>query len=73
MYGRTRPLQQPRASAVPPLMRRCCGEPPGMDKLFDLMMMGFKYQLLCSTKLDSMMEVTLLHLATVRSIVESLP
>ncbi|GLC39781.1 hypothetical protein PLESTF_000883200 [Pleodorina starrii] len=44
-----------------------------MDKLFDLMMMGFKYQLLCSTKLDQMLEVTLLHLATIRSIVEGLP
>ncbi|KAG2431870.1 hypothetical protein HXX76_009363 [Chlamydomonas incerta] len=44
-----------------------------MDKLFDLMMMGVKYQLLCSTKLEQMMEVTLLHIATVRSIVESLP
>ncbi|KXZ46265.1 hypothetical protein GPECTOR_45g135 [Gonium pectorale] len=44
-----------------------------MDKLFDLMMMGFKYQLLCSTKLDQMIEVTQLHLATIRSIVEGLP
>ncbi|KAG2487008.1 hypothetical protein HYH03_014379 [Edaphochlamys debaryana] len=44
-----------------------------MDKLFDLMMMGFKYQLLCSTKLEQMLEISLLHLATVRSIIESLP
>jgi hypothetical protein len=29
-----------------------------MDKLFDLMMMGFKYQLLCSTKLDQVLEVS---------------
>lgn len=28
-----------------------------MDKLFDLMLMGFKYQLLCSTRLDQMLEV----------------
>ncbi|EFJ41172.1 hypothetical protein VOLCADRAFT_107794 [Volvox carteri f. nagariensis] len=44
-----------------------------MDKLFDLMLMGFKYQLLCSTNLDQMLEVTLLHLATMRTIIESLP
>ncbi|GLI65897.1 hypothetical protein VaNZ11_009543, partial [Volvox africanus] len=44
-----------------------------MDKLFDLMMMGFKYQLLCSTHLHQMLEVTLLHLATIRSIVDTLP
>ena len=66
-----------------------------MDKLFDLMMMGFKYQLVCATRLEQMVEVrqspfswsawlggllrglsvsascqvTILHLATVRSMV----
>ncbi len=29
-----------------------------MDKLFDLMMMGLKYQLLCSTKLEQMVDVS---------------
>lgn len=28
-----------------------------MDKLFDLMMMGFKYQLLCSTRLEGILQV----------------
>ncbi|GFR51599.1 hypothetical protein Agub_g14023, partial [Astrephomene gubernaculifera] len=44
-----------------------------MDKLYDLMLMGFKYQLLCATKLEQMLDVSLLHLVTVRSIVEGLP
>ena len=28
-----------------------------MDKLFDLMVMGLKYQLMCSTKLEQMLQV----------------
>jgi hypothetical protein len=28
-----------------------------MDKLFDLMMMGLKYQLMCSTKLEALQQV----------------
>lgn len=44
-----------------------------MDKLFDLMMMGFKYQLLCSTRVDQVQQVTLLHLSTIKSIIQLLP
>lgn len=44
-----------------------------MDKLFDLMMMGFKYQLLCSTKLEEMLQITKLHLSTVKSIMSPMP
>eukprot|EP00798_Chlamydomonas_sp_ICE-L_P005067 gene5067-34862_t len=38
-----------------------------MDKLFDLILMGMKYQLLCSTKMEGIVEVTKLHLSTIKS------
>ncbi|KAF6259309.1 organic solute transport protein 1-domain-containing protein [Scenedesmus sp. NREL 46B-D3] len=39
-----------------------------MDKLFDLMVMGAKYQLMCASRLDDMIQVTLRHLGTVQAI-----
>ncbi len=33
---------------------------PSMDKLFDLMLMGFKYQVQCSLRLEQMLEVRFL-------------
>uniref|UniRef100_A0A7S0S0V4 Protein OSCP1 n=1 Tax=Chlamydomonas leiostraca TaxID=1034604 RepID=A0A7S0S0V4_9CHLO len=44
-----------------------------MDKLFDLMIMGWKYQLLCSTKMEGMVAVTSLHLAQIRAMLAPLP
>ncbi|KAG1676076.1 hypothetical protein FOA52_014941 [Chlamydomonas sp. UWO 241] len=38
-----------------------------MDKLFDLMVMGVKYQLHCASRLEQIMEVTNLHLDTLKS------
>jgi len=40
-----------------------------MDKLFDLMVMGAKYQLVCCTTLAELMHVTQRHLATVKRMV----
>ncbi|KAF5842192.1 organic solute transport protein 1-domain-containing protein [Dunaliella salina] len=40
---------------------------PSMDKLFDLMMMGLKYQIMCSNSLGSMLQVTLLHLQQIKA------
>lgn len=39
-----------------------------MDKLFDLIVMGAKYQLMCAPRLDDMIQVTLRHLGTVQAI-----
>ena len=38
-----------------------------MDKLYDLMTMGFKFQLVTCTRPEDILNVTLLHLATLRS------
>ncbi|KAL6762064.1 organic solute transport protein 1-domain-containing protein [Haematococcus lacustris] len=43
-----------------------------MDKLFDLMMMGVKYQIMCSTKLEGILQITLLHLSQLRSLLAPL-
>ncbi|KAL3145425.1 hypothetical protein ABBQ38_001670 [Trebouxia sp. C0009 RCD-2024] len=37
-----------------------------MEKLFDLMVAGFKYQTLCSQQAQDILQVTLLHLHTVK-------
>eukprot|EP00775_Hariotina_reticulata_P005653 gene5653-5892_t len=42
-----------------------------MDKLFDLMVMGAKYQLVCSARLDDLIQVMLRHLGTARAILTS--
>lgn len=42
-----------------------------MDKLFDLMVMGYKYQTLCSTSLQQLEQVTLTHLKTIKEMVAS--
>ncbi|MEW5298112.1 MAG: hypothetical protein WDW38_001152 [Sanguina aurantia] len=44
-----------------------------MDKLFDLMTMGFKYQLLCSTSLDQMLKVSQAHISSIKAILADLP
>ncbi|GAX78582.1 hypothetical protein CEUSTIGMA_g6021.t1 [Chlamydomonas eustigma] len=43
-----------------------------MDKLFDLMAMGVKYQLQCSQRLSQMLEVTQLHLRTITSMMTAI-
>lgn len=40
-----------------------------MDKLFDLMSMSVKYQLLCCTSLDGLANVMLIHLGVLRGMV----
>jgi len=40
-----------------------------MDKLYDLMTMGFKYQLLACMQSEALMDVTMLHLSTVLGMV----
>jgi len=42
-----------------------------MDKLYDLMMMGFKYQMLCIRNPEEMLFVTLNHLRSIRTLVHS--
>merc|ERR1711939_128671 len=42
-----------------------------MDKLYDLMMMGFKYQILCVSNPQEVVFVTLNHLQSIRGIVRS--
>ncbi|KAA6427690.1 MAG: hypothetical protein FRX49_02353 [Trebouxia sp. A1-2] len=37
-----------------------------MEKLFDLMLMGFKYQVLCSQHAQDILQITLVHLRTVK-------
>jgi len=44
-----------------------------MDKLFDLMVMGVKYQLLCSTRVDQIFEITMTHVDAVMSLIGDLP
>eukprot|EP00164_Ancoracysta_twista_P007005 GFYU01009864.1.p1 GENE.GFYU01009864.1~~GFYU01009864.1.p1 ORF type:complete len:370 (-),score=109.80 GFYU01009864.1:98-1207(-) len=41
-----------------------------MDKLFDLMTMGFKYQLMCSTNPHQIIEVTFNHLNTLKAMID---
>uniref|UniRef100_A0A061R0Q1 Protein oscp1 isoform x1 n=1 Tax=Tetraselmis sp. GSL018 TaxID=582737 RepID=A0A061R0Q1_9CHLO len=40
-----------------------------MDKLYDLMLMSFKYQILCSRRPKDIFEVTMLHLTSLKRIV----
>lgn len=42
-----------------------------MDKLYDLMTMGFKYQMLCCTSPTHLLQVTLNHLEALRRIVDN--
>eukprot|EP00891_Asterochloris_glomerata_P001292 jgi/Astpho2/1292/gw1.00024.48.1_t len=42
-----------------------------MDKLYDLMVMGLKYQLLCCCQTSELLQVTLLHLSTVKQLLRS--
>mmetsp|Transcript_17817 Transcript_17817/g.31759 ORF Transcript_17817/g.31759 Transcript_17817/m.31759 type:complete len:398 (-) Transcript_17817:157-1350(-) len=41
-----------------------------MDKLYDLMLMGLKYQLVCCRSPDDILKITLLHLNSVKDIVK---
>ena len=43
-----------KCSRVPGYADAACS----MDKLFDLMMMGFKYQILCSTRVEQVQQVS---------------
>ncbi|KAK9806807.1 hypothetical protein WJX72_003504 [[Myrmecia] bisecta] len=43
--------------------------PTSMDKLYDLMVMGVKYQLLCCRKAQELLQVTVTHLHTVKALV----
>ncbi|KAE9362398.1 hypothetical protein PF008_g75 [Phytophthora fragariae] len=42
-----------------------------MDKLYDLMRMGFKYQVLSCSSADELLQVTMNHLANTKNLVES--
>jgi hypothetical protein len=53
LIGSTLPSHTPLLCVTP----GWCTRARSMDKLFDLMMMGLKYQLMCSTKLEALQQV----------------
>ena len=44
-----------------------------MSKLFDLMLMGFKYQVLSVTSPEELYQVTLTHLTTIAGLIKGTP